>query len=304
MSSFAVPALSVDNGLSAYLREVRSIPMLSVEEEIALARKLRDEGDRDAAHKLVTSHLKLVVKIARQYRKFTLPFEDLISEGTIGLMKAVRKFDPEKGYRLSTYAMLWIKAEITEFVLKSWSLVRIGSITVQKKLFYNLHRARARLQRLDPEGAGHNFDEKLAAELGVSVDDVQYLGNRLEKGDVYLDQPIADMGEGDGDTHLDRLPSNADSPEQIVLSADNDRNQRLLLQGALEGLPDRDREIVEARCLSDDAITLEELGQRYGVSRERIRQIEERALKKIRASICDQLGVVSPSEINRELLTP
>jgi RNA polymerase sigma-32 factor len=303
MSSIVVPTLSADRGLSAYLREVRSFPILSVEDEIKLARRWRDEGDVDAAHKLVTSHLKLVVKIARQFQKYTLPFEDLISEGTIGLMKAVRKFDPEKGYRLSTYALWWIKAEITEFVLKSWSLVRIGSITVQKKLFFNLHRAKARLQNLESGDADADINEQLADELGVSIDDVQYLGTRMEKGDLSLNQPANEFGDGSGEAYLDRLVSDTPDPERLVISADHNAYLRLLIEQAMSELTDRDREIIRARRLSEDGVTLEDLGQRFGVSRERIRQIEERALAKIKASICDQLGIESPGQISMELLT-
>jgi RNA polymerase sigma-32 factor len=302
MSSLAIPTLSADGGLSAYLREVRSFPMLSVEDEISLARRLRDHGDVDAAHTLVTSHLKLVVKIARQFRKFTLPFEDLISEGTIGLMKAVRKFDPEKGFRLSTYALLWIKAEITEFVLKSWSLVRIGSITVQKKLFYNLHRAKARLQKLHGDNPNIDMDQQLAEELGVSTNDVKYLGHRLEKGDFSLNQSVSEFGDGDAESYMDRLPDGSANPEQTVLAADHENHQRFLIEQALSDLPERDREIIQARRLSEDGATLEELGQQFGVSRERIRQIEERALKKIKSSICEQLGIDAPSQINAALL--
>lgn len=302
MSSIALPTLSADRGLAAYLREIRALPMLSVEDEIKLARRWRDAGDVEAARTLVTSHLKLVVRIARQYRKFTLPFEDLISEGTIGLMKAVRKFDPEKGYRLSTYALLWIKAEITEFVLKSWSLVRIGSITVQKKLFYNLHRAKARLQNLDSGNGDADLDEQLAEELGVSVDDVRYLGNRLEKGDLSLDQPVAEFDDGEGETYLDRLPSDAADPEHHVISANHASYRQLLIERALSDLSERDREIVRARRLSDDPTTLEDLGKRFAISRERVRQVEERALKKIKESICDQLGVDSSAGVSAELL--
>lgn len=303
MSSIALPALSSERGLSAYLQEVRAVPILSVEDEIKLARRWRDEGDVEAARTLVTSHLKLVVKIARQYRKFTLPFEDLISEGTIGLMKAVRKFDPDKGYRLSTYALWWIRAEITEFVLKSWSMVRIGSITVQKKLFYNLHRVKARLRSLDTGADGGDLDEQVADELGVSVDDVKYLGARLEKGDLSLDLPVGDFADGDGDTYLDRLPSDAPDPEHRVLEADQAAYRRGLIESALAELSERDREIIRARRLSEDAVTLEELGNRYGVSRERIRQIEERALKKMKASIAGRLGLEAPDRLATDLLT-
>lgn len=303
MSALVLSTPSFDNGLSAYLRDVRSFPMLSIEDEVRLARRLRDHGDVDAAHTLVTSHLKLVVKIARKYQKFTLPFEDLISEGTVGLMKAVRKFDPEKGYRLSTYALLWIKAEITEFVLKSWSMVRIGSITVQKKLFYNLHRAKERLKTYDSDVSGVSYDEKLAEEIGVSIDEVKYLGHQMEKGDVSLDQSVADFADGDGASYLDRLPSEDADPEQRVMSANQEDYQRVLIEQAMAGLPERDREIIKARRLGEDGVTLEELGERFGVSRERVRQLEERALKKIKASICDQLGIDSPGAISRELLS-
>jgi len=302
MSTIAVPTLSADLGLSEYLKQVRSFPMLSVEEEVSLAKRLRDSGDVEAAHKLVTSHLKLVVKIARQYRKFTLPFEDLISEGTVGLMKAVRKFDPEKGFRLSTYAMWWIKAEITEFVLKSWSIVRIGSITVQKKLFYNLHRSRARLQKLDSGDAPVDMDLQLAEELGVSVDDVKYLGNQLEKGDLSLNQSVSEFSDGPTEEYIDRLVDNSADPEQMVLSADFEDHRRALIEQAMSDLSDRDREIIIARRLEEDGVTLDELGQKFGVSRERIRQLEERALKKIKASICGQLGFESPEEIGPALL--
>jgi RNA polymerase sigma-32 factor len=263
---------------------------------MALARQWREQGDTDAAHRLVTSHLRLVVKIASQYRKFTLPIEDLISEGTVGLMKAVRKFDPDKGYRLSTYALWWIRAEIMDFVLKSWSLVRIGTNALQKKMFYNLHRARSRLTKLESGMSRFEIDEQLADEFGVSVDDVQLLESRFTKGDVSLDQPVIGFDDGDGEAAIDRLPDERADPESQLATAQEQVYRRDLIEAAMAGLPDREQDIIRARWLSEKTETLEELGSKYGVSRERIRQLEERALQKIRATVYERMAGDGPGQ--------
>jgi len=290
MSSIALPTLSDDRSLAAYLREVRSFPYLTNEEEFMLARRWRDHGDTEAAHRLVTSHLRLVVKIAGQYRKFSVPFSDLIAEGNIGLMKAVRKFDPDKACRLATYAMWWIKGQITEFILKSWSLVRMGSFALQKQLFYGLRDARKRLNRFDDGTFDPELEERLAAEFGVAPEEVSRVANRLERGDVSLDRPAVAFDDCDGETGLDRLRDDAPDPEDQVAAVEAAAERRRLIEGALDTLPDRDRKIIEARWLNDEKATLDVLGQRFGVSRERIRQLEARALKKLRSGILQQLG--------------
>lgn len=302
MSSIALPTLSDDRSLAAYLREIRSFPYLTNEEEFMLAQRWREHGDIEAAHRLVTSHLRLVVKIAAQYRKFSMPFADLIAEGNIGLMKAVRKFDPEKGCRLATYAMWWIKGQITEFILKSWSLVRMGSFALQKQLFFGLQDARKRLSRFDDGSFDPELEEKLAAEFGTTPEEVGRMGNRFEHGDVSLDRPATTFDDGDGETGLDRLFDDRPGPEDRVAAAETASQRRRLIETALTTLSDRDRAIIEARWLDDERVTLDTLGQRFGVSRERIRQLEARALKKLRSGILEQLGGEGGADTGAALL--
>ncbi len=283
MSAMTLPVLSSENGLQQYLREVRSFPMLSPEEEFMCAKRWREHGDSDAAPRLVTSHLRLVVKIARRYRGFPLSFLDIVSEGNIGLMKAVQRFDPDKGYRLATYAMWWIRAEIMEFILKSWSLVRVGPANLQKRIFYGLRKAKARLNMMDDEALSTEQAQALAKQMGVAAEDVSSLSSRMARRDLSLNQPLAD--DDSGDEFIDRLRDERPSPESVYAEVEEEDWRRRVLARAMADLPERDREIVSARWLGDTSQTLEELGVRFGISRERVRQIEERALKKIRETV-------------------
>lgn len=288
MTTLALPALSSDAGLSTYLRQIQRFPMLSEHEEYALARRWQDDQDAEAAHKLVTSHLRLVAKIALRYRGYGLPASDLVSEGNVGLMRAVKKFDPERGVRFATYAMWWIKAAVTEFILDSWSLVRTGSQDTRKRLFFALKKAKARLNIYDSGHLSDESAERLAKMLGQPAEKVRDFNARITIRDASLNQRIGmdenapeflDMLEDERQNHEDAF---ADRQEMVA--------RRRLFRGALEELPERDREIVTARHLIEEPKTLSELAAIHGVSRERIRQIEERALKKIRAAIQQQLG--------------
>lgn len=277
----ALPSLEGDGGLAGYFRAIRAFPMLEAEEEYMLAKRWVEHDDTAAAHRLVTSHLRLVAKIAMGYRHYGLPLADLISEGNLGLMKAVKKFDPEKGFRLATYAMWWIKASLNEFVLNSWSLVKIGTLATQKKLFFNLRRVKAKLRLLDagdlpPEGVA-----AIAAELEVPEADVVAMNRRMAGRDSSLNAPV---GEG-GTEVVDLIADDADSQEGAYARSEELRIGRTLIARALETLTDREREVFVERRLRDDPVTLEELGGRYGVSRERIRQIEVKAFEKVSAIV-------------------
>ncbi len=288
MTTLALPALSSDAGLSTYLRQIQRFPMLSEHEEYALARRWQEDQDAEAAHKLVTSHLRLVAKIALRYRGYGLPASDLVSERNVGLMRAVKKFDPERGVRFATYAMWWIKAAVTEFILDSWSLVRTGTRDTQKRLFFALKKAKARLNIYDSGQLSDESAERLAKKLGQPVEKVRDFNARLTIRDASLNQRIG-MDEN-APEHIELLEDDRATPEEAVAEGQEFHFRRALLREAVRQLPERDREIVQARHLSDEPKTLSELAARYGVSRERIRQIEERALKKIRAAIQQQLG--------------
>jgi RNA polymerase sigma-32 factor len=279
MVAAAVPAL--DTGLAKYLNEIRTFPLLAAEEEYMLARRWREHEDTQAAHKLVTSHLRLVAKIAFGYRHYGLPMSELISEGNIGLMRAVKKFDPEKGFRLATYAMWWIKASLNEFVLNSWSLVKIGTLAAQKKLFFNLRRVKAKLDVLDQGDLSPEHVTAIARELDVAESEVVAMNRRMAGRDTSLNVPI-----GAGTHELqDLLPDESDDQETRYAHGEETGKGRRLIARALEALTEREREVFVARRLSDDPPTLEELGARYGVSRERIRQIESKAFDKVQALV-------------------
>jgi RNA polymerase sigma-32 factor len=275
-----------------YLEEIRRMPMLQAEQESALARRWREQGDGSAAHTLVTSHLRLVVKIAAGYRGYGLPMADLISEGNVGLMQAVKRFDPEKGFRFSTYAIWWIKASIQEYILRSWSLVRIGTTANQKKLFFNLRKAKSRISALE-EGDLHPDQVKLiAGQLGVTDQDVVEMNRRLV-GDISLNVQIredADTGEWQ-DWLVD-----TDSDQEAELSeSEESNNRRQALCKALMVLSERERRIFEARRLVDEPLTLEQLAEKFNVSRERVRQIEARAFQKVRTAVQAAIGKTPPS---------
>lgn len=271
----------VDTGLSRYLREIRDFPMLPVEDEYMLARRWREHEDSAAAHQLVTSHLRLVAKIAIGYRHYGLPVADLISEGNIGLMRAVKKFDPERGFRLATYAMWWIKAALNEFVLNSWSLVKLGSLSAQKKLFFNLRRVKAQLSIMDHGEMTPENVAAIAEELDVPVDDVVAMNRRMSGRDSSLNVTV-----GLGAVEIqDLIADTSDGPEDSLAHHEEMGKGRTLIGQALGLLDMREREIFTERRLTDDPPTLEELGVRYGVSRERIRQIEAKAFTKVQAFV-------------------
>lgn len=271
----------VDTGLARYLREIRDFPMLSVEDEYMLSRRWHEHEDTAAAHQLVTSHLRLVAKIAIGYRHYGLPVADLISEGNIGLMRAVKKFDPERGFRLATYAMWWIKAALNEFVLNSWSLVKLGSLSAQKKLFFNLRRVKAQLAIMDHGEMTPENVAAIAKELDVPVDDVVAMNRRMSGRDSSLNVTV-----GLGAVEIqDLIADTTDGPEDSVAHHEEMGKGHTLISQALGQLETREREIFTERRLTDDPPTLEELGVRYGVSRERIRQIEAKAFSKVQSFV-------------------
>lgn len=276
-----LPALPSDSGdsLNRYLREAWEFPILSADEEYMLAKRFHDSGDVDAAHKLVTSHLRLVAKIAMGYKGYGLPVADLISEGNVGLMKAVKKFEPEKGFRLSTYAMWWIRASVTEYILQSWSMVRLGTMAAQKKLFFSLRRTKRKLEIVDN---GDLTDEQalaIAEETNATTDEVRQLNSRLAARDMSLNAPLS---IDEGGEHQDLLEDDRPNPEALASRAQMTSLRSEVVGAALENLSERDRDIFERRHLSEEPPTLEELGEEYGISRERVRQLEARAFGKVK----------------------
>lgn len=289
----ALPVLANEGGLSRYLDEIRRFPMLEPHEEYMLAKRWREHGDREAAHKLVTSHLRLVAKIAMGYRGYGLPIGEVVSEGNVGLMQAVKRFEPDKGFRLATYAMWWIKAAIQEYILRSWSLVKMGTTANQKKLFFNLRKAKGRISAFE-EGDLHPDNVKqIATQLGVTEQDVVDMNRRLG-GDASLNAPLRDEGEGGGEWQ-DWLVDQGQSQEQVLVEEEEGQNRLKALRNALSVLNPRERRIFEARRLSDDPITLEELSTEFGVSRERVRQIEVRAFEKIQDAVRKNLTQIETS---------
>lgn len=276
-----VPVLQ--NGITSYLAAIRKIPVLSAEEEFMLANRFRKHGDLDAAKRLISAHLRLAAKVAFGYRYYGLPVEDLISEANIGLMQAVKKFEPEKGNRLSTYAVWWIKAAINEFILRSWSLVRIGTVAAQKRLFYNLRKIKARLGLYGDSALDSDSVKEISKNLNVSEDDVVAMDNRLS-GDVSLNTPVYTDGYAE---KQDFLSNNASIEDSVADKQESDLRLRLLAQ-AMDKLNDRERIIVRARRLQDDPTTLDSLGEQLGISRERVRQIETRAIEKMTRFIQDK----------------
>lgn len=277
----ALPVLANEGGLSRYLDEIRKFPMLEPTEEFTLAKTWRDHGDREAAHRLVTSHLRLVAKIAMGYRGYGLPISEVVSEGNVGLMQAVKRFDPDKGFRLATYAMWWIKAAIQEYILRSWSLVKMGTTANQKKLFFNLRKAKGRISALDEGDLRPDQVKSIATSLGVPEQDVVDMNRRLS-GDTSLNAPLREEGEGEWQ---DWLVDNSPSQETVLAREEEGRNRLSALRDALGVLNPRERRIFEARRLADDPITLEDLSGEFGVSRERVRQIEVRAFEKVQEAV-------------------
>jgi RNA polymerase sigma-32 factor len=276
-----LPVLANEGGLSRYLDEIRKFPMLEPTEEFTLAKSWRDAGDREAAHRLVTSHLRLVAKIAMGYRGYGLPIGEVVSEGNVGLMQAVKRFDPDKGFRLATYAMWWIKAAIQEYILRSWSLVKMGTTANQKKLFFNLRKAKGKISALDEGDLKPDQVKQIATRLGVPEQDVIDMNRRLS-GDTSLNAPLREEGEGEWQ---DWLVDNAPSQETVLAREQEGQNRLSALRDALSVLNPRERRIFEARRLADDPITLEDLSGEFGVSRERVRQIEVRAFEKVQEAV-------------------
>ncbi len=285
----ALPVLANEGGLSRYLDEIRRFPMLEPHEEYMLAKRWREHGDREAAHKLVTSHLRLVAKIAMGYRGYGLPISEVVSEGNVGLMQAVKRFEPEKGFRLATYAMWWIKAAIQEYILRSWSLVKMGTTANQKKLFFNLRKAKGRISALEEGDLHPDQVKQIATQLGVTEQDVVDMNRRLG-GDASLNAPLRE--EGEGGEWQDWLVDTGQSQEQTLVEEEEGQNRLKALRSALSVLNPRERRIFEARRLSDDPITLEELSTEFGVSRERVRQIEVRAFEKIQEAVKKNLAQI------------
>ncbi|MCG2841735.1 RNA polymerase sigma factor RpoH [Sandaracinobacter sp. RS1-74] len=274
-----IPALGPDASLNRYLSEIRKFPLLAPEEEYMLAKRWQEHEDPQAATRLVTSHLRLVAKIAMGYRGYGLPVSELIAEGNIGLMQGVKKFEPERGFRLATYAMWWIKASIQEYILRSWSLVKIGTTAAQKKLFFNLRRMKGKLQAIE-DGDLHPDDlKKIATDLGVSEEDVVQMNRRMAKGgDTSLNAPMREDGEGEWQ---DWLADDGPSQETVTAERQEADIRHDLLREALLTLNERERHILTQRRLIDEPQTLEDLSQEYGISRERVRQIEVRAFEKL-----------------------
>ncbi len=277
-----LPVLSGEGNLGRYLQEIRRFPMLDADEEFMLAKRWREHGDVDAAHRLVTSHLRLVAKIAMGYRGYGLPVSELISEGNVGMMQAVKRFDPDRGFRLATYAMWWIKASIQEYILHSWSLVKIGTTAAQKKLFFNLRKMKSQMRAYDEGDLTPERVKKIAHDLNVSEEEVVSMNRRLAAPDHSLNAPLRDEGEGEWQ---DWLVDETDNQEiQLAESQELTRRQRMLGR-ALESLSPRERDVLTERRLKDEPTTLEDLSQRYGISRERVRQIEVRAFEKLQKAM-------------------
>ena len=286
-STALAPAPSPEGSLSRYLSEIRKYPMLEAQEEYDLATEYAEKGAVKSAHKLVTSHLRLVAKIAMGYRGYGLPIGEIISEGNVGLMQAVKKFDAERGFRLATYAMWWIRASIQEYILRSWSLVKIGTTAAQKKLFFNLRRIKGEINAIDGGQLNPEQVNEIATQLGVHESEVVSMDGRLSTGDQSLNAPIKADG-ADGDQWQDWLQDESDNQETVLVESDELEARHKVLMLAMAELNEREQEILQARRLQDEPATLEELSQKHGVSRERIRQIEARAFDKLREAMTQQ----------------
>ena len=277
-----LPVLSSEGSLSIYLQEIKKFPILTAEEEFMLAKRYKEHGDSDAAHKLVTSHLRLVAKIAMGYRGYGLPVTDLISEGNVGIMKAVKKFDPEKGFRLATYAMWWIRAQIQEYVLHSWSLVKIGTTAAQKKLFFNLKKLKNQLTSIDSGNLSPENVREIATRLDVKEAEVIDMNNRLYGGDQSLNVKVS----GEAETEWQDMLVDQNEIQSDILEKKNEMSYRKkIFKKALEVLNEREKEILTLRKLRDKPLKLEELSTKFNISRERVRQIEEKALEKLKKQV-------------------
>ncbi|HYM04132.1 MAG TPA: RNA polymerase sigma factor RpoH [Stellaceae bacterium] len=282
MASHALPSIASEGNLGRYLQEIRKFPMLAPEEEYMLAKRWREHADPEAAQRLVTSHLRLVAKIAMGYRGYGLPLSELVSEGNVGMMQAVKRFDPDRGFRLATYAMWWIRASIQEYILHSWSLVKMGTTAAQKKLFFNLRRLKGQLQAIDEGDLSPENVQKIATELGVPEADVVNMNRRLAAPDHSLNAPLRSDSEGEWQ---DWLVDEVEDQETNLGDRQELGLRRDLLRTAMEHLTERERDILMERRLREEPTTLEDLSQKYDISRERVRQIEVRAFEKLQKAI-------------------
>lgn len=277
-----MPAISPEGSLSQYLDQIRKFPMLEPEEEYMLAKRWTEHEDMNAAHKMVTSHLRLVAKIAMGYRGYGLPVQELISEGNVGMMQAVKRFDPERGFRLATYAMWWIRASIQEYILRSWSLVKMGTTAAQKKLFFNLRKLKGQLQAIEDGDLHPDMVTKIATRLQVSEKEVVDMNRRLAAPDHSLNAPLRIDGD---EEWVDWLTDDSEDQETTLGNSEELDQRRAMLEGAMKTLNERERHILTERRLKDNPLTLEDLSQEYGVSRERVRQIEVRAFEKLQKAM-------------------
>src|SRR5580693_4838723 len=282
MATLSVPSISGEGNLTRYLQEIRKFPMLEPEEEYMLAKRWKEQDDPEAAHRLVTSHLRLVAKIAMGYRGYGLPLSELISEGNVGMMQAVKRFDPDRGFRLATYAMWWIRASIQEYILHSWSLVKMGTTAAQKKLFFNLRKLKGQMQAIEEGDLSPEQVSKIATRLGVPEEEVVNMNRRLAAPDSSLNAPVKSEGDMEWqDWLVDESPN-----QEAKLGESQEMGQRKqMLAGALKQLTDRERHIIVERRLIDEPKTLEDLSSKYGISRERVRQIEVRAFDKLQKAM-------------------
>ena len=293
----ALPMIAGESGLARYLNEIRKFPMLQPQEEYMLAKRWREHEDPDAAHRLVTSHLRLVAKIAMGYRGYGLPIGEVISEGNVGLMQAVKKFEPERGFRLATYAMWWIRASIQEYVLRSWSLVKMGTTANQKKLFFNLRKAKSQISALQDGDMRPEQVATIATRLGVTEQDVVDMNRRMS-GDASLNSPMREEGQGEWQ---DWLVDESSNQETNLVASEESSNRMGALRKALNVLNPRERRIFEARRLVDDPITLEELSEEFKISRERVRQIEVRAFEKVQSAVRAGVAVIEAKPVTVSL---
>ena len=290
-----IPSISNEGNLSSYMEQIKKFPLLEAKEEYMLAKAWKNQGDVKAAHKLVTSHLRLVAKIASGYRGYGLPLSDLISEGNIGMMHAVKRFEPEKGFRLATYAMWWIKASIQEYILRSWSLVKIGTTAAQKKLFFNLKKIKSKISAIEEGDLTPDQVDKIATELSVPHKEVISMNRRISGSDYSLNSPVTDDNSGEWQDWLED-----DSQNQEASFADTEEYliKKNILSDSLEYLNERERDIISERQLSENPLTLEELSKRYGVSRERIRQIEAKAFEKLQTKMTEKAKDINLLQYN------
>ena len=277
-----LPVLSFEGNLSIYLQQIKKFPILTADEEYMLAKRYKEYGDTEAAHKLVTSHLRLVAKIAMGYRGYGLPVTDLISEGNVGIMQAVKKFDPERGFRLATYAMWWIRAQIQEYVLHSWSLVKIGTTAAQKKLFFNLKKLKNQLSSIDSGDLSPENAREIANRLNVKEAEVLDMNNRLFSGDQSLNIQVGNEGDAEWQ---DMLVDSNDTQDNIIANTDELLYRKKIFEKAIKVLNDREKEIIKLRKLKDKPVKLEELSKKFNISRERVRQIEEKAFEKLKKQV-------------------